>query len=189
MENSLSSPEGLPPSVGPASLAEIVAAHPFWQGLPHEYLPALVRAAALQRFGVGDVIFQERHEADHLYLLHQGQVALEAFMPGQGVTTLQVLAAGEALGWSWLFPPYLWQCTARSLDATEIVAFSASSLRAVAERNAGFGRDLVTRMSQVLLHRLEATRLKLREFHGSVLPPGAPDCLSREADDAESAGS
>lgn len=143
----------------------IIAAHPFWHGLDAGFLPLLARQAKLDRYGVGDLIFQERQDADHLYLLHHGQVALEAFLPGRGVTTLQILGPGEALGWSWLFPPYHWQFSARSVDVTEIISFSAARLRQLSDENPAFGRDLVSRMAQVLLQRLQAARQKLQELH------------------------
>ena len=143
------------------TIEKIIAGHAFWQGIAPEFVPLLARCARRERYGVGDLVFQERQEASHLYLLHTGQVALETFVPGAGVTTLQVLNAGEALGWSWLFPPHRWQYTARSLDATEIVAFGAADLRAQAEANPAFGKDLVSRMAQILLQRLHATRVKL----------------------------
>lgn len=160
-----------------ANIADIIAAHPFWQGLDPALLPLLADSATLACYGVGDLIFHEREDAGHLYLLHHGHVALEAFVPGRGVTTLQILGPGEALGWSWLFPPYHWQYSARSVDATQIIAFSAVSLRGKAEENPAFGRELVTRMAQVLLLRLQATRQKLQEFHDPGVGKHIDECL------------
>ncbi len=159
------------------TLETTVAAHPFWQGLDPRLLPPLTRYARLLRFGVGDPIFQERHQADHLYLVQSGQVTLETFVPGHGVTTLQILSAGEALGWSWLFPPYRWQFGARSTDVTEIIAFDGAALRGLAGAHPAFGQALVTRMAQVLLCRLQATCHKLQEFHHPDAGQGLDECL------------
>ena len=146
------------------SIESLIASHPFWAGAGPEQIAQLAGFAKLDRYGVGDLIFQERHQADHLYLLHRGHVALEAFLPGTGVTTVSVLGPGEALGWSWLFAPYQWQYSARSVDATEVIAFSAIKLREMAEQSPAFGRALVTHMAQVLLQRLQAERHKLNEM-------------------------
>jgi hypothetical protein len=35
------------------------------------------------------------------------------------VTTVQAVNAGEALGWSWLFPPYRWHFSGRAIQPTE----------------------------------------------------------------------
>jgi len=164
------------------SIETIVLGHPFWQGVDAQFVPLLADSAKLQYFGVDDIIVQERHEADHLYLVHRGQVALEYFIPGSGVVTMQILGAGEALGWSWLFPPFQWQCTARSLDATEIIAFNAGQLREAAQRNPAFGRDLVTRMAKVLLHRLQANQQKFKEFTDVNVGKGIEECLSQSGE-------
>ena len=55
----------------------IIVSHPFWQGLRPEFLPLVEESARLNRYGVGDLIFQERQTAGHLYLVHRGQVALD----------------------------------------------------------------------------------------------------------------
>ncbi len=159
------------------TIESMIACNRFWQGLPQEFLPIVVQTASHHRFGLGDLIFREHQEADHLHLVHKGKVALEAFVPGRGVVTLQVLGPGEALGWAWLFAPYRWQYGARSVDATEVVSFSASSLRQLAEQNPAFGRELVTRTAKVLLERMQATRVKLREFQGPDAGHRVGDCL------------
>lgn len=161
-------------------LETIIASHPFWKGAAPTHITQLATLAQMQRCGVGDLIFQERQQADHLYLLHRGHVALEAFLPGTGVTTVAMLGAGEALGWSWLFEPFRWQYSARSVDATEVIVFSATTLREMSEADPEFGRELVTRMAQVLMQRLQAERFKLREMHNVQHPPpedvlGEPD--------------
>ena len=38
-------------------------------------------------------------------LIDKGAVTLESFVPGRGVTTVQTIGTGDALDWSWLFPP------------------------------------------------------------------------------------
>jgi CRP-like cAMP-binding protein len=149
------------------TLESVIASHPFWKGAAADHLTKLAGLAQLNCYGVGDLIFQERRLADHLYLLNRGHVALEAFLPGTGVTTVAVLGPGEALGWSWLFEPFLWQYSARSVDATEVIVFNAAKLRQISEEDPSFGRELVTRMAQVLLQRLQAERFKLGELHDS----------------------
>lgn len=153
------------------TVESILTAHPFWKEAAPDQIQKLASLAQINRYGVGDLIFQERHDADHLYLVHRGRVALEAFLPGTGVTTVSILGPGEALGWSWLFEPYSWQYSARSVDATEVIALSAAGLRRMAEENPAFGRDFMNRMAKVLLQRLQAERLKLRELHQAQHKP------------------
>ena len=86
-------------------------------------------------------------------------------MPGTGVITIQTIGTGEALGWSWLFPPYRWHFSARSIDGTDAVAFDAQALREKTEENHDFGYDIAMRIAQIMLQRLQATRMQLLDFY------------------------
>ena len=74
---------------------------------------------------------------------------------------VQTIGAGEALGWSWLFPPFVWHFQARALEPTKAIAFNGAHLLVACEENHDLGYDLMKRVSQVLIQRLQATRKKL----------------------------
>ena len=146
--------------------AQLVAGHPFLEGLSPGDVQLLITSASIRRFGIGQEIFHEGTEAEHFYLIHTGRVSLETFVPGQGNVVVQTIGPNEPLGWSWLFPPFRWHFTARTIEPCEVVAFGASSLREKADENREFGYDLMRRVSRVMLERLQATRRKLLEFYG-----------------------
>ena len=143
----------------------IIRSHPFWQGLDPRYFQVLNDCAAFVKFGVDQPIFHQGVDADRLYLICTGRVALETFVPGKGAITIETLEAGEAFGWCAFFPPYRWSFSACSVDSTETIAFGAHGLRKYAEKNHDFGYDLTTRISRAVLQRLQATRLQLVEFY------------------------
>ena len=144
----------------------MIVKHPFGGGLNPHYFDLLKRCATFQRFDAGQSIFQEGGNADHFYLIQKGRVTLHAFVPGRGVVTVQTLGAGDALGWSWLFPPYQWHFSAHSSDSTETIIFDAKPLRDEAEENHDFGYELTKRVSKMLLQRLQGARLLLVNFYG-----------------------
>ena len=146
-------------------LDDTIRSHPFWQGINPCYFHLLNECAAFVKFGFEQPIFRAGIKAEQFYLICSGQVALETFVPGKGAITIETLGPGEALGWSWLFPPYRWHFSARSVDLTEMVAFDVHRLRKHAEENHDFGYELATRIGQVVLKRLQATRLQLLEFY------------------------
>ena len=147
------------------TLEQTIADHPFWKGFHPNYFHLLKACASEMRFGVQQQIFQEESDADHFYLIRAGRVALETFVPGTGVITIQTIGTGEALGWSWLFPPYRWHFSARSIDETDVVAFDAQALREKTEENHDFGYDIAMRIAQIMLQRLQATRMQLLDFY------------------------
>ena len=147
------------------ALEEMIARHPFLSALHPLSLPFFFHSASFERHGAGDLIFREGESAAHFYLIHSGQLTLETFVPGLGNLIIQTLGAGDALGWSWLFSPFVWHFTARASEATELIAFDAADLRQKAEDNPVFGRDLGLRISKILLQRLQSTRLQLLDFY------------------------
>ena len=148
------------------TLESTIATHPFTKDINPRFLHLLKECATFERFGIGHEIFHESFEADRFYLIHSGRVALQTFVPGTGVTTIQTIGAGEALGWSWLYPPYRWHFSAVTVDPVEAAAICAKTLRDRMEENHEFGYALTMGVGQVMLERLQATRLRLLEMYG-----------------------
>jgi CRP/FNR family cyclic AMP-dependent transcriptional regulator len=148
------------------SLEELIAGHPFLAGMEPRLYHFFDECGTLRRFGSGQQIFHDGSEADHLYLILLGQVALETFVPGYGMATIQKLGPGEPLGWSWLFPPYEWQFSASTLKPTEVISFDAAALRSKAEGDIEFRDELLTRTARTLAQRLQGTRMQLVDLYG-----------------------
>lgn len=128
-------------------------------------LETLAESSTYAEFGAGDVIFREGSPANCFYLIEHGKVALEADMNGQGLVEIGNLTDGEPLGWSWLFPPYIWHFHARALQRTTAMYYDGNVLRRLCEEDHDFGYELLKRMSQVMLQRLQATRNELVKFY------------------------
>jgi CRP/FNR family transcriptional regulator, cyclic AMP receptor protein len=151
------------------AIDNLISAHPFWKDLNPQVLHVLKECSSTMTFGVGQPVMQAGFEAEHFYLVIRGHVSVEMFMPGKGIITLQTIGPGEVLGWSWFFPPYRWHFNANSRDITETVVFDARKLREYAAENHDFGYDLASRIAQVMLQRLQATRLRLVEYHAAII--------------------
>ncbi len=152
--------------------AQVISDHPFLQGLKAEHLRILIECAKEQAFGPGEILLREGEPANRFYLVEEGRIALEASIPNQSVVEMveiQSLGQGEVLGWSWLFPPFAWHFQARAVEAGKVIAIDAGHLLAACERNHDFGFELMKRVSQILMNRLQASRLRLakiqREHH------------------------
>jgi len=146
------------------SIRNILIGHPFFSGLSEPYLYLLESLAAFEHFEAHQQIFESGATADKFYLIHKGKIALQTqFLVGRGIMTIQHLGAGEALGWSWLFPPYEWRFGAIAVEPTDTLVFNAEDLRKQAQSNCYFGYELAMRVGGVLLKRLQATRSQLIE--------------------------
>lgn len=158
-----------PPTGGETpGIEQIIARHPFFKGMSPHQLRLLGDCARLTRFQPGELILREGDPANRFYLIVRGKISLEAHAPEAGVTAIQTVEAGEALGWSWLFPPYYWHFDARAIEPTEAIFFYATPLREECETDHDLGYELIKRMAEVMLQRLQATR---RKMVNPQLPP------------------
>jgi CRP-like cAMP-binding protein len=148
-----------------ASLEQLIATHPFLTGISKDFQGFLCDCGSLRRFGSQQQVFQEGGEADHFYLVSSGKVIVEATPSTSRGIIIQKLGAGDALGWSWLFPPYRWCFSAITALPTEVLSFGAQPLRKKAHEDPDFAKELLTRITRVLVERLQATRRELVSVH------------------------
>jgi CRP-like cAMP-binding protein len=153
------------------TLKPILAEHPFLRSLSPRCLAILTECVDEKEFGPGEIIFREGEIADRFYLITQGKVTLESHVPSQGYLGVQDLGPDDALGWSWLFPPYVWHFQARSVELTRALVFNGAHLLVACERNHEFGFDLMKRLAQILIRRLQATQNQLVKLHAERTPP------------------
>jgi CRP-like cAMP-binding protein len=149
------------------NLKTLIREHPFFGELNDAYLDLLAGCASNVHFTEGDYLFHEGDAADRFYLVRAGRVALELAVPGRPPVILETIQAGGVIGWSWMFPPYLWNFDARAIEAVRTTAFDGKCLRGKCQANHDLGYELAMRSADILLQRLQATRLQLLDVYSS----------------------
>ena len=148
--------------------------HPFVRYLPPEHLAILNNCAMVVQFEAGQPIFREGDPANRFYLILNGAIALQSHRKEGGTTLIATLGEGDVLGWSWLFPPYQWHFDAIAVESTQAVFFYGTWLRHLAEEHHELGYELMRRMAEVLIRRLQAARRQM--LFG-------PECTTMSKDD------
>jgi CRP-like cAMP-binding protein len=145
----------------------VLAAQPFLKGLSGRLLQLLAAEAMPVDFKSGTTIIQAGSPANRFYLLISGEVALESSADQRDDERKPVhigtLAAGDVLGWSWLFPPYYWLFDARAITPVRAIFFYGSRLREQCETDHELGYQLMRRTSEIVIGRLQSTRRRLLE--------------------------
>jgi CRP/FNR family cyclic AMP-dependent transcriptional regulator len=154
-----------------SELEATVAAHPFLIGVSAHHIRLLADCAMRSKFTAGQVIFQKGETANRFYLIERGRVALES-STGDEVVRIDEVGAGDLLGWSWIFPPYVWHFDARAIEPTTAIFLYGTILREYCENDPALGYELFKRMSEVMMRRLQAARIKLSEVMKSTAGPG-----------------
>ena len=151
------------------TIPDLLAEQPFFAGFGAEELELVAGCAVNLRVDAGRYLFREGDPADRFFLLRHGRVALEVGSP-HGRLVVETLDEGDVVGWSWLVPPYRYFFDARAVQPTTAVVFDGACLRDKCEADARLGYALLRRVSEVMLSRLQATRVRLFDLYGA---PGA----------------
>lgn len=154
-------------------LAMRVALHPFLAGMSRTHLALLSNCAIPAHFGKGETILREGEFANRFYLIESGKVVLESGGDFGEPVVVDTIGPGDLLGWSWMFPPYVWHFTARAVEPTDAIFFYGTILREYCEKNHSLGYELFKRITPVMLRRLQAARDKMLSIHahGTSLEP------------------
>uniref|UniRef100_A0AAU2UY51 Cyclic nucleotide-binding domain-containing protein n=1 Tax=Streptomyces sp. NBC_00003 TaxID=2903608 RepID=A0AAU2UY51_9ACTN len=133
--------------------------------LPAEHRERLMRIAREVAFPAGTRIFEEGGHADRFWIVHTGTVGLDMHVPGRRSPVIETLGHGELVGWSWLFPPYLWQLGAEAQSPVRAHEFDALAVRMMCEDDSALGTTVGQWVGRVLAHRLHAARIRLLDLY------------------------
>jgi CRP/FNR family cyclic AMP-dependent transcriptional regulator len=137
-------------------MATRIALHPFLAGMNPAQLALLTDCAIPVHFKKDQTILREGELANRFYLIESGKVVLES---GEGFgepVIVETIGAGDLLGWSWMFPPYVRHFTARAVEPTQAIVFYGTILREYCESDPAVGYELFKRIAPVMMKRLQA---------------------------------
>lgn len=97
----------------------------FTKDMEPRYLEELAALASEIKFGEGQTIFREADVGEFVYLIAEGQVAVEIHVPGRGRVTILTVGPGQLLGWSSLFPSAHKTASARTVTTAAATAVTA----------------------------------------------------------------
>jgi CRP/FNR family transcriptional regulator, cyclic AMP receptor protein len=148
-------------------ITTLIQEHPFFAGLDAVALELVAGCASSAHFAAGEFLFHEGDAANRFYLLRGGRVQLETPVPGRAPVVLETIQAGEVIGWSWLFPPYLWHFDAQATESVRATVFDGECLRGKCGEHHDLGYELAMRSAQIMMQRLQAARLQLLDVYGA----------------------
>ncbi len=128
-------------------------------------LDKIARACQSDAFEPGDIIFTEGSVAENVYLLVEGQVALETQVNGvqQGTNiTLETINKCHIFGWSALTEPQVPTVTCRCTHPSRVITINARDLKAIFEECPQIGYVVMKNLNAVVSSRLTGTRLGLQ---------------------------
>lgn len=148
------------------SIVQLLHEHRFFKGMADGDVNFIGGCGENRIYNAGDYIARENAPADHFFVIREGRVAVETYLPNFGALCVQTLQDGDIFGWSWLFPPYLWTFDARAVDTVHTIRLDGKCLREKCEEDPRLGYELMKRFARIVTERLQATRLQLLDIYG-----------------------
>lgn len=128
------------------------------------HLHKLAAIATEVQFEEGAIIYQAGEVGQAIYLILEGEVAVEMEVVDYGPVTLFTLGPGQLFGWSSLFPTRRKQARARVVQPTQVIAINASALRDMLRADHEMERAIMNCMTEVVVDRVRGARLELAKL-------------------------
>jgi CRP/FNR family cyclic AMP-dependent transcriptional regulator len=148
------------------TMAPILAAHPFFQGLNPRFLQLVLACASRETFKPGEFLCRDEEEATKFYVIHHGRVSVEIYRPRRGPVTIQSLGETDVLGWLWFDQPYHWHLDAKALELTRVISLEVHCLRQQCDQDHDFAYELMRRYAHHLAVQFRVTKLQLVDMYG-----------------------
>jgi CRP-like cAMP-binding protein len=128
------------------------------RGLPAEDQPAVLALGTPMSLTAGQVLFALGDEADSLFVIRRGRIALSLPMQIGGREEHIVIdeqSTGETLGWSALVPPHRFTLTAVAPLATDLLAIRRNDLLHYCSVNPRVGQVVALNIAAIVARRLQ----------------------------------
>jgi CRP-like cAMP-binding protein len=138
---------------------------PWFLGLSTESLQRLTEIANVRFIDAGEKIFSEGEKNPFLYVILEGKVRLESFVPGRGSLPYLTAETLDVIGWSSLTPVVRQKTgTAVAVEPTRLLSFHADELMDLCEKDCDLGFVIMRRLANIIASRLLNHRLHLLEL-------------------------
>jgi CRP/FNR family cyclic AMP-dependent transcriptional regulator len=142
---------------------------PWFQGLPEKHLNIMAEIGTLRRAKAGEVFFREGDKENYVYVVLEGRVALDIFVPHRGKVRFYTAEAWEIFGWSSVTPTVRQRTAgAQAVMDSLVVGFDAGKLYQACEADHDLGYIVMRRLSNIVASRLMVTRLQLLDMFAAT---------------------
>jgi len=143
-------------------LIQVLKTIPFFLELKEFQLAKLAETASIVEFEAGVVVISEGGKLDCLYIILEGEIKVEVFVPTYGNIETSHLGPLDILGWSALTPVVRQRTgTATSTTNSFLVRFDTKKLVPLCELDHDIGVIIYKRIANVAARSFLTTRLQL----------------------------
>lgn len=128
-------------------------------------LSRLVKITELREVRGGEALFCEGEQDNTLYVVLEGNIAIDIFVPTRGATRIFTAEPLDIIGWSSMTPVVRSRtATARAIQNSRVAAIQSKALNNLCEDDPEIGYLIMKRLANVVASRLLTTRLQLLDI-------------------------
>lgn len=132
-----------------------------FDGLTDFELMEVARVCDTREYPTGSIVFKENSDADKLYVLLDGRVAIQFEVGHHQEAVVHTSTGGQAFGWSALVQPYKFTASARCMDDSSILTVDRDGLRNLLAEDCHIGFIIMEKLAEIISQRLRETRIQL----------------------------
>jgi CRP-like cAMP-binding protein len=138
---------------------------PWFNELKAEHLHKIASISRLRPMRAGEVIFREGDTHESVYIVIEGRVGLEMFVPHRGKVRFYTAEPSEIFGWSSVTPNvHLRTAGATAVFDGVLIKTDAEKLNRACDEDHDLGYLVMRRLARVVAGRLQVTRLQLLDM-------------------------
>ena len=147
---------------------------PWFQEISPEHFEKIAGIASLVEVDAKQELFREGDPEDYLYIVLQGRVAIEMYIPSRGRMRIYTAEPMDVVGWSSVTPVVRRRTAgAQAVLPSCLIRLDALGLRQLCEEDYELGYFVMRRLANVIASRLLTTRLQLLDMFAN--PGGKED--------------
>ena len=141
---------------------------PWFQEIRPDHLQKIVHISQLRKVEAGEILFREGDKEDCLYIVLEGRVALDIFVPHRGKVRIYTAEPWDVFGWSSV-TPVVHQRTAGATAVVSglVVCIDSNKLRQICDEDHDLGYLVMRRLANIVASRVLVTRLQLLDMFAS----------------------
>lgn len=145
-----------------ADIKPLLQSIPWLMDLTNEQINELEKISGNIFLSEGQILYKEGDNDNLLYIVSEGSLSVEIFVPGRGQVRLYNADPLDIIGWDSMTPVARNRITSiTALKKCNLIYFNGPALNELCEKDKELGYVIMRRLSNVIATRMLAMRLKL----------------------------
>jgi CRP-like cAMP-binding protein len=137
----------------------------WFQELKPELFDKIASISELTQVEPGQELFREGDKEDFMYIVLEGRIAIEMYIPGRGRMRVFTAETMDIVGWSSVTPVVRQRtASARAILPSRLIKIDTPKLLLMCEEDHDLGYFVMRRLANVVASRLLTTRLQLLDM-------------------------